>query len=280
MADRAEQAGSAGQSRYSLLWRPVEVVKRGRPPRVSRQEVIDAAVAIADADGLDAVSMRSVARALRVGAMTLYSYVPGRVELVDAMVDRAYADFELPDAGLAWRPALEQYARGYWSLLRAHAWLLDVNHWRLPLAPHVLDADEAGYRILIDTGLAALEVVRTIAVLNNTVAGFARWAAVEAADERIQGTDQAHWAGTAEFWTTDFDPARFPSMTRLWTAGAFDDTGGPFDLQIESLLDTLQLLVDRARAEGPAQIPSYDQCLERFAEGTAEAGGGPTSAAG
>ncbi|KAA1422864.1 TetR/AcrR family transcriptional regulator [Mumia zhuanghuii] len=267
----AASSSPPSRDRFAPLWEPPPTSRRGRPPRVSRDQVVDAAVAIADADGLDAVSMRTVARSLDVGAMTLYSHVPGRDELVDAMVDRAYADLALPDADLSWRPALEQYAHGYWSLLRDHPWLLDLNTWRLPLAPHVFDAEEAAYRILLDTGLSGTRVVETVRIVNNTVAGFARAAAAEDADARAHGTDYAsYWEASTDFWEHLFDPARYPSMTRLWSVGAFDSSSMPFDLHISGLLDTLELLIDRAQADGPAHIPTYEECMTHYDDRVAD----------
>ncbi|MFD1825785.1 MULTISPECIES: TetR/AcrR family transcriptional regulator [Mumia] len=268
---RPESDPEPPQHRYASLWSPPVISTRGRPARVSRAEVVDAAVAIADADGRDAVSMRSVARALGVGAMTLYSHVPGRDELVDAMVDRGYADFDLPDPGLPWRPALELYARGYWSLLRQHPWLLDVNPWRLPLAPHVFTVQEAGYRILVDTGLTASQVIETLDIVNNMVAGSARSAAAEDADRRTQGTDYAaYWEATGDFWERTFDPTRFPTMTRLWSVGAFDTASTPFEPQVKGLLDTLELLIERAQSEGGATIPTFEECMDRYDEAVAQ----------
>jgi len=264
--------------RYEPLWNPPVASTRGRPARVSREEVVDAAVAIADTDGLAAVSMRSVARSLGVGAMTLYSHVPGRDELVDAMVDRAYADFALPDPDLPWRPALERWARGYWELLRRHRWLMDVNRWRLPLAPHVFTAQEAGYRTLVDTGLTASQVVETLGIVENTVAGSARSAAAEDADRRSQGTDYAaYWAETSDFWERTFDPARFPTMTRLWSVGAFDNAATPFEPQIEALLDTLELLIAHTQAEGAATIPSFEECMTSYEAAVAAEADEPAS---
>ncbi len=257
--------------RYAALWEPPVVSSRGRPARVTRDAVVDAAVAVAAADGLAAVSMRSVARALGVGAMTLYSHVPGRDELVDAMVDRAYADFTLPEPDLPWRTALGVYARGYWKLLRQHPWLTEVNPWRLPLAPHVFEAQEAAYRTLVDTGLTASQVVETIEIVNNAVTGAARSAAAEDADRRSQGTDYAaYWAQTSDFWEKTFDPTRFPTMTRLWSQGAFDNATTPFEPAIEGLLDTLELLIEHAQREGGATIPSFESCMARYDEAVAE----------
>ena len=253
-------APAAGNKRFAPLWEPPPTPTRGRPARVSRAHVVDAAVAIADESGLTAVSMRSVARALGVGTMTLYSHVPSRDHLVDAMIDRAYTDFTLPDPALPWRPALETYARGYFALLRTHTWLLTVNTWRMPLAPHVFDVDEAAYRILVDTGLTANQIVETLGVVNQAVSGFARAADAEVADERDQGTDyEAYWSAQTDFWENTFDPTRYPTMTRLWTVGAFDNAATPFDLRIGALLDTIALLIERAGSSGSA-VPTFDEC--------------------
>lgn len=269
MSDTSETPGEGRTTaaRFAPLWEDPEGSRRGRPPRVSRDEVVDSALAIADAEGLDAVSMRAVASRLGVGTMTLYSHVPGRVELIDAMVDRAYADFELPQPDTAWRPALETYARSYWRMLRTHAWLLQINPWRLPLAPHVFAADEAAYASLADTGLTPVQVVDTVTVVNNTLTGHARSAVAEAADESRQGQDyESYWASSVDFWENTFDPARFPTMTRLWSVGAFDTTATPFELRLENLLDTIGLLIEHARATGERTIPPFEECMERLQE--------------
>lgn len=258
-------------TRFAALWQEAEPARTGRPARVTRGQVVDAAVAIADERGLDAVSMRAVAKDLGVGTMTLYSHVPGRVELVDAMIDRAYADFVLPEPGLGWREALGTHARGYWTLLRTHTWLLDINPWRLPLGPHIMTADEAGYRCLVDTGLRPEQVVETLAVVLNTVLGVARSAAAEADDETTGGLDyEDFWESTSDFWQNLFDPDRFPSMTRLWTVGAFDTAATPFDLRIDGLLDTIELLIEHAHASGAEPVPSYEECMERLPARIAE----------
>ena len=74
----------------SLLWRETEPPRRGPRPRHSVDDVVEAAIAIADADGLDAVTMRAVAERLGISPMSLYTYVPGKAELLDLMLDAIY----------------------------------------------------------------------------------------------------------------------------------------------------------------------------------------------
>lgn len=255
------------RDRFGPLWEEPETSTVGRPARVSRREVVAAAIAVADEDGLAKLSMRAVAKALGVGTMTLYSHVPGREELIDLMIEHAHSELDLPGADLAWRPALEMYARSQWTMLRAHPWLLDLNPWRMPLGPHVLAAQEAGARCLVDTGLGATQVVETIGILDNAIIGAARSAVAEAADEVREGEDyESYWTGSSQFWEERFDPARFPTMTRLWSVGAYDTAATPFDLRLGGLLDTIELLIERAREEGVSPVPDFDACMALMEE--------------
>jgi len=253
--------------RILALWDPPPAPTRGRPARIARAQIVEVGVELADDEGLGAVSMRSVARRLEVGAMTLYSHVGGRRELLDLMVDRAYGDFVFADPGLSWRDGLERHARGMWQLIRRHPWLVDLNFWRLPLGPRVFDVEEAGYRTLVDTGLSPRQVVEVMGVVQNFVLGFARSVAVEEAEARDEGLDyETYWRSTADFWENHFDPDRYPSMTRLWSSGAFDEEAGPFDVPLSGLLDTIGLLIERAQAEGSPPIPGYRDCMSRYDE--------------
>lgn len=261
-----DEARSVG-SRFALLWDQPTSSRQGRPAKVSRTEVVDAAVGLADADGMGAVSMRAVAKALGVGTMTLYTHVASREELVDAMIERAHADVELPSPELTWRAGLEAYAVARWDLMRAHPWLFEISTWRLPLGPHVMSLEEAGLRCLVDTGLTPAQVVDTLRVVDNAVAGLARSAAAEEVARTQQGTDyEAFWADTSDFWETRYDPSRFPTLTRLWSTGVYESAATPSELRLDGLLDSIALLVDHAQRHNPARIPTFAECMERYDE--------------
>ena len=106
--DRADtQPGTPeGRRAVDLLWAPTQQPSiRGPKPRTSLAEVIAAGVAIADAEGLAALSIRKVASRLGIGAMSVYTYAPGRSELVELMIDHVYEEHALPDPALPWRRA-------------------------------------------------------------------------------------------------------------------------------------------------------------------------------
>ncbi|MBD5785871.1 TetR/AcrR family transcriptional regulator [Cellulosimicrobium terreum] len=233
--------------RLALLWDPPTPATRGRKPRLTLDDVVGAGIAVAQDGGLDALSMRRVATELGVGAMSLYTYVPGRTELVDLMVDRAYAELDLPAAGTPWRAALARYAHQMWDLYLRHPWILQTNMWRAPLAPHVLDAQEAGLRTVVDTGLTEVQVVETLALVDNYVQGLARATIAESAEQDATGMgSDEYWTTLGSFWEDWFDVERYPVMTRVYVAGGFDAPQGPFDASLDRLLDAVEAAIDRA----------------------------------
>nr|WP_277818657.1 TetR/AcrR family transcriptional regulator [Cellulosimicrobium arenosum] len=233
--------------RLALLWDPPAPATRGRKARLTLDEVVEAGIAVAQEGGLDALSMRRVAARLGVGAMSLYTYVPGRTELVDLMIDRAYAELDLPVAGAPWRPALAQYAHQIWDLYQRRPWILQTNMWRTPLAPHVLDAQEAGLRTVVDTGLTEVQVVETLGLVDNYVQGLARATIAESAEQATTGMGaDEYWTTLSSFWEDWFDVERYPVMTRVYVAGGFDTPQGPLDASLERLLDAVEAAIDRA----------------------------------
>ena len=100
----AEDEAARLRRSLELLWGVDPPPRRGPKPRVTAEQVVATAVAIADTDGLDAVSMRSVAERLGLTAMSLYAYVPSKGVLADAMLDRILGErAPVPAAGENWR---------------------------------------------------------------------------------------------------------------------------------------------------------------------------------
>jgi AcrR family transcriptional regulator len=143
---------------------------RGRPPqrqRLSREEIVDAAIAVADAEGADALSMRRIAQVLRAGTMSLYWHVSSKERLLDLMRDALMAEVELPDPSGDWRSDLRAFAISSRGMLRRHLWLMDFVGGRPPLGPTtmlvmnralaILETANPGY----ETRLWILESVNT-----------------------------------------------------------------------------------------------------------------------
>lgn len=240
------QAGTPdGRRVVDLLWAPNQQSPvRGPKPRISLEDVVDAGVAIADAEGLPALSMRKVASRLGVGAMSLYTYVPGRSELVELMIDRVYGEHQIPDANLPWRQRVEQWARETWRIYSAHPWLLDYNMARLPVGPNVLDVSEALYAALFTAGFTGAENVAIFNLIQWQLVGAARYMIGDADEARHTGVSaEAYWDSRASFWETYFDWNRYPTMAAIWEAGGFDDPAGwDFEQTLNRLLAGIEQL--------------------------------------
>jgi AcrR family transcriptional regulator len=234
-----------GRRVVELLWAPPQQPSvRGPKPRISLSDVVSAGVAIADAEGLPALSMRKVASRLGVGPMSLYTYVPGRSELVELMIDYVYGEHALPAPELAWQQRVEQWARETWRIYSAHPWLLDYNMTRLPIGPHVLDVSEALYAALSAAGFTGAENVAISNLIQWQLVGAARYMISDADEARHTGVSaEAYWDSRASFWDTYFDWHRYPTMAEIWKAGGFDDpVGWGFERMLDRLLTGIEQL--------------------------------------
>lgn len=236
-----------GRRVIDLLWAGPPTGSRGPKAKVTLDQIVAAGVDVADAEGLDALSMRRVAARVGVGAMSLYTHVPGRSELLELMIDRVYAEHRLPTDELGWRARIEFLLKERWQLLERHPWLLDYNMNRLPLGPHVLDSEEALYGAVAAMGLRGTDVVGVTNQILWQLMGAARAQITDAVEERHTGTSsEAYWRSRLSFWATYFDYERYPTMAAIWEVGGFDDEAGTDpDRAIGRLLDALALMLER-----------------------------------
>jgi AcrR family transcriptional regulator len=159
--------------------------RRGRPPRHTLTDVVAAAVALADDEGLAGVSMRTVAARLGTGAMSLYNYVPDKEALVAAMVEHVSGEQRLPDAPSGdWRGDLSVLARQQRALLHRHPWVLDALTHRQPLGPNALAALEFAAAALEPTGQPPATRLETFALLTGFVVNVVRSELADAAASR------------------------------------------------------------------------------------------------
>jgi AcrR family transcriptional regulator len=126
--------------RYALLWEGQQRGKRGRRAGLALAQLVEAGIAIADAEGLKALSMHRVAEGVGAAAMNLYRYIPGKGELVDLMVETVLGEIPYPDPPpKGWRALLEVSARREWQMYGRHSWVLQVvSTMRLPMGPNMV----------------------------------------------------------------------------------------------------------------------------------------------
>lgn len=238
-----------------LLWGTQEPPTRGPKPSLSVEQVVRSAIAIADADGLEALSMRRVADELSVGTMSLYRYVPGKSELVDLMVDSVQA--ELPadtEAGApdTWRTGLAAVARAEYDLYRRHPWLLRVSQARPLFGPNSMAAYDASLRTVDGLGLSAHEMASTAALVSCYVQGTARITVEFGSAARRTGiSDEQWWGAQLPLMTAAFAEGRFPTMAAVYEAGAYDpdDDFFSFEFGLQRVLDGIEVFVSARRAQ-------------------------------
>lgn len=190
-----EHSGSGDQARtVELLWGTRPEPKRGPKPGMTLDQISRAAIEIADAEGIGALSMRAVAKRLDVGTMSLYRYVPSKAELLDVMLDAVLAEARLAtEADGGWREKLEFSAWENWRLAHRHPWMLAVGQTRQATGPNGLRRYEAILRVLFDTGMPPQDIVDVIELLDSYVQGAARKSVDLIEVERRTGLTQDQW---------------------------------------------------------------------------------------
>ncbi|WP_306205044.1 TetR/AcrR family transcriptional regulator [Actinoplanes sp. RD1] len=147
-------------------------MSRGRPPAHTVEQVVEAAIAVADAEGLPAVTMRRIATEIGAGAMSLYTYVPDKERLVDLMVDRVGADVPPITPTGDWQADLLALCRGQRASMLAHPWLPGALAARRITGRHMVAYLEQGLAALAPTRLDGPAKMEVIALLTGFVANF------------------------------------------------------------------------------------------------------------
>jgi AcrR family transcriptional regulator len=236
-----------------LLWGGPEQAGRRRGPRpaLTVAKIVESAIAIADRDGLEAVTKRGVAQSQGVGAMALYTYVPGKAELLDLMLDRVYAD--MPDEPWPdhWRERLTALAGANHALYDAHPWAAAVSPVRPPLGPGLMAKYERELRAFDHLGLDDVEMDAALTFLLDFVRSSALAAHHAQATQRESGmTDEAWWAANAPLLERILDPSAYPTAARVGTAAGSAHGGAyspdhAFQFGLERVLDGLGVLIEK-----------------------------------
>jgi AcrR family transcriptional regulator len=234
---RTDYTGGGDPARsLALLWGTRKGPTRGPKPGLSVERIVQVAIATADAEGLAAVSMRRVADQLGVGTMTLYTYVPGKAELLDVMLDTVLGEVGRLE-GDGWRARLERYAREEWALYHRHPWILQVSRARALLGPNETDLYEAAMSAVSGTGLSGSEMILVVSLVTGYTRGAAQ-NAVEAAhtEQRTGVSDAQWWADREPVLDQYFDADRYPTLTSVALTGAFLPSGDGADYYLEHAL--------------------------------------------
>ena len=243
-----EYSGRGDPARsLALLWGTQKSPTRGPKPGLSVERIVRVAIELADATGLAALSMRRVADQLGVGTMSLYTYVPGKAELLDLMLDTVLGEIAMPDAAPGgWRAKLELRAREDWAFYHRHPWVLQVSAARALLGPNETALFEATLHAVSGIGLSGTEMVQVVSLVGEYVRGAAQ-SAVDAADaaRRTGMTDDQWWAAYEPVFDRYFDASRYPTLVEVEQSGAFAPSDGGADYTLQRALDSFEFGLPR-----------------------------------
>jgi AcrR family transcriptional regulator len=233
--------------RSELLWEDRSPPSRGPKPGLTPDDIVRAAIEIADTDGLGAVTMQAVTAKVGFTTMAIYRYFPNKEALYDAIVD---AGMGLPprpaEPGGDWRAEVKRWARAKRAMLCARPWLAELPFVAAPHGPNWLSWLEALMEPLWRTGLKAADLGEVLSIIDGYTRG-ASDTAISLARARARGISEQQWAAAvgADLGRAIGDP-RFPRFAALITTPS---DGKPrtmeesFDFGLQRVLDGIELYV-------------------------------------
>ncbi|MFG2753312.1 TetR/AcrR family transcriptional regulator [Streptomyces xanthophaeus] len=244
-----------------LLWREPgheagRTGRRGPRQGLSVDAVVRAATGLADEEGLAALTMRALAQRLGVTPMTLYTYVPGKAELLDLMLDEVYRYMERREApaGESWQAKVTRVADDNRDLVGRHPWLADLSVTRPPLGPGVIAKYD--YELAAFDGIGLTDPEMDAALTH--LLGFVHanvLAAADAADHNSRQSDEEWWAVSAPLLEQAMDPGRYPLGVRVGSAVGAYDPQAVWDFGLQCILDGLARLIDSRDTPAASDVP-------------------------
>ncbi|MDA0159457.1 TetR/AcrR family transcriptional regulator [Solirubrobacter ginsenosidimutans] len=226
-----------------LLWRNHGSSTRGPRPRLDLDQIVRAAMNVADDEGLEPLSMRKVAEKLGVGTMSLYTYVPGKGELLDLMFDQAVAGANELGEG-TWRERVERIAHENWWRCHRHPWLLEITPTRPVMGPNVVARYEHELAALDGIGLTDQEMDAVVSLVAGHVERAARTA--------LRSARMAAGAAALEPRVT---AGQFPTVVRVGAAAGEEPNEAyapehSFEFGLSCILDGVAALVQGRSSVG------------------------------
>jgi AcrR family transcriptional regulator len=233
----------------ALMWRMRDASRRGPKPSLTVDDITRAAIELADAEGLAAVSMARVAERLGNSTMALYRHVKSKDELLVLMSDAALERPEPLPEGVDWRTGLTFWAEGVLVAVRKHRWYSKLPISGPPAGPNNLAWLDSALGALEDTGLPEGAKVGVVMGLMTYVQGEIRLSLDLAAG---YADNPAAFSQYGAILARVVDPRQLPALAKVMDAGVFDTVGSfeiesdeDFDFGLQLYLDGVAGFIDR-----------------------------------
>lgn len=205
-------------------------------PRLSRERVLQGAVAVADAGGLASLTIRSLAAHLGVKPMSVYHHVTNKDEILDGIVDMVFAEIELPTIGGEWHSEMRRRAASARDAMRRHPWAIGLVETRTSPGHATLRHHDAVIGTLRQGGFSVEMTAHAFALIDAYVYGFA----LSEATLPFNGPDTV--PEVAEQMMERFSPADYPHLVEFTTEHVMQpgyDYGEEFEFGLSVILDGL-----------------------------------------
>jgi AcrR family transcriptional regulator len=234
----------------SVWMRPPPRPRRDQPP-LSRDQIVSAAIALLDAEGLDGLSMRRLGTRLGAGATSAYWYVANKDELLELAVDKVMGEIDIPDpAEIGWRTAARACTQEYRSVLLRHPWVIGLMGVRPAIGPNAMRMSDRMIGALTAAGFTGAELAFASSMLASHAIG-------SATTEVAMHTASARAGKSVNELVAELDPYlrslkdEYPSFVAWWYENKnvdmekLQDDG--FNFGLERLLDGLEMWLDRTK---------------------------------
>ncbi|GGL94106.1 TetR/AcrR family transcriptional regulator [Nakamurella endophytica] len=219
----------------------------GRPAVLSRERVLDAALAIVDRDGLAGLTMRRLGAELHVDPMAVYRHVGDKSGLYDGLVERAFAGVELPARTGHWAEDFAAVVRALRAALLRHPDVAALVGTRPPATPAAFAVVEAAVRVLLDGGSSAEDAADAVDCAGRMVVGHVLADGARSPVAGLDGGEKAHESAQQEL-----NPAVFPGLAAVAHAGVEHEADRLFELALAGLLREVQDRRSRTAGTGPS----------------------------
>jgi AcrR family transcriptional regulator len=232
---------------------------------LSRERVLAGAIAVADAGGIGALTIRTLAQELGVKPMSVYHYVANKDEIIDGIVDLVYAEIDLPVPGGDWRTEMRRRAHSARRVLGKHPWATPLLQSRLNPGPATLRHHNAFIATLRAAGFSVELTAHAFALIDSYVFGFA----LSENALPIHGPDSV--ADTAASMMHFFDAEAYPSLLEFTTEHIMRpdyDFGEEFSYGLDLILDGLARSLPENGGAPRARRPSKPAKAVKARSGT------------
>jgi AcrR family transcriptional regulator len=250
----AASGALATDGRARSLWFNPPTEDQGRRPQLTRERVVEEALAVIGHDGVEALTMRGLAARLGVVPGAVYHHVRSKQQLQDLVLDSVLAEVDVHlDPSLPWVEQLKVLAQRLRRALEAHPGIAGILKTRDPLGPHSLALAEAFLRPLQLAGFGDREAGLAFFLLLDYTIGFAVSSPTSVNEQRVG--DDAIRAQLHEFFRS-LPPDRFPALVALGEHVWLDNRDERFEAGLDVLVDGLEHARNAPQRPAPKRRPT------------------------